>query len=206
MLTRGDQSEARPGWGQYNVQCVLLSQMSSSCEGRTVRRNKAHVGRTYSTVWVSLVTSISILTASQDFKFQLSSKLISPWIKICQIQSLSPGPSTFKTKSIFWPYVRVLCIGGQTPDYTILSLDRASYFPDIDVTLGMAVKCRYIFALLWLADSSEYWSLIGPGRTRNKANRIQFVATELPTYLLKAVVSKLNNNYVFWTPLTECRV
>ena len=99
--------------------------------------------------------------------------------------------------------MRVLCIGGQTPDYTILSLDRASYFPDIDVTLGMTVRCRYIFALLWLADSYDYWSLIGPGQTRNKANPIQFVATELPTYLLKAVVSKLNNNYVFWIPLTD---
>ena len=91
----------------------------------------------------------------------------------------------------------MLCIGGQTPDYTILSLDRASYFPDIDVTLGMTVWCRYIFALLWLADSYEYWSLIGPGQTRTEANPIQFVATELPTYLLRAVVSKskLNKNY-----------
>ena len=91
VLTRGDQSEAWPGWGQYNVQCVLLSQMSSSCEGRTVRRNMAHVGRSQTSAFVYQVTSIiSILPASQNFMFQLSSKLISPWIKICQIQSLRP--------------------------------------------------------------------------------------------------------------------
>ena len=46
-----------------------------------------------------------------------------------------------------------------------------------------------------MADSYEYWSLIGPGQTRTEANPIQFVATELPTYLLKAVVSILNKNY-----------